>query len=230
MTAVPVAEASDVLAILAAAAEDETWDANKNLVDELDQRTSTERINDLLRKADRANPVGVFVGSTVRAQEYISDLEDAPVIKDWPQVWKTLKTAGRIVQAGRGRGKLLVVIDDTTIGNHEEPRAKLPTATRTTKATGARKRGRPAKATKATKKTPAKKAARGRGRPPKPRTAAELAQVPRAGVRPTEQFATAFMALLEVAMTPLRDELAELRHELDAVSEAISTSATSDWS
>lgn len=220
MTTAPIAESNDVLAILAAAAEDETWDTHKDLVSELDQRTSVERAKDLLTRADRAEPVGVFVGSTVRAQEYIADLDDAPEIDDWPAVWKTLKAHGRIVQVGRGRGKLVMVIDDTPITADETPRAAAPTP-------GARTRGRPAKTT-----APTKKAAKRRGRPAV-RTPAQMALQPRAEGRPTEQFANAFMALLEVAMTPLRDELAELRQELDHLSEAMtvsSSSSTTSWS
>lgn len=222
MTTAPIAESNDVLAILAAAAEDETWDTHKDLVSELDQRTSVERAKGLLARADRAEPVGVFVGSTVRAQEYIADLEDAPAIDDWPAVWKTLKTHGRIVQVGRGRGQLVMVIDDTPIASDETPRVAAPMP-------GTRPRGRPAKAS-----TPTKKAAKRRGRPPV-QTPAQLALQPRAEGRPTEQFANAFMALLEVAMTPLRDELAELRQELDRLSEAMavstsSSSPTTSWS
>jgi orotate phosphoribosyltransferase len=77
--------------------------------------TTIARIEELVSLANRSAPVGVFVGSTVAAKDELGDGEVTTATV------KALKEHGRLFQVGRGRGKAVVIIDDTPFPSTSSP-------------------------------------------------------------------------------------------------------------
>lgn len=112
-------------------------------LDESEYGAVAAHIDAALRTYDeRTLPVGAYIGGTGKAKEGAGiDGEDAQIAV------QVLKDAHRLVQAGRGRGKLLILIDNEPLSTTQ---TRVVRPTRVVGAATGRGPGRPRKATTAT--------------------------------------------------------------------------------